>query len=195
MSLFNLLPFDGEVYYFSDFLSEDQSFFYFQALKEKVQWSQPSIKLFGKTYLTPRLTAWYGDKNAIYSYSGVMNFPKEWFYELKTLKCQVEEFCQWKFNSVLINWYRNERDSMGWHADDEKELGKNPLIVSVSLGVTRKFIFRHKLKKNYKVNVNLANGSLLIMQGETQHFWEHSIPKQSKVCEDRINLTFRKIIT
>lgn len=194
VSCINLLPFDGKAYYFSNFLSEEQSLFYFNILKEKVQWNQPSIKLFGKTYLTPRLTAWYGDKNAIYSYSGVINIPKEWFEELKELKSKVEEFCQWKFNSVLINWYRNEKDSMGWHADDESELGENPAIASISLGATRKFIFRYKINKSYKINVNLANGSLLIMKGETQHFWQHSLPKQSKVCQDRINLTFRKIM-
>lgn len=189
----NLLPFDGEVYYYPNFLTFEQSYFYYDILKEKVQWKQPIIKIFGKSYLSPRLTAWYGDNPAIYKYSGIQNIPKNWFNELLELKTLIEKFCNEEFNSVLINWYRNEKDSMGWHADDEKELGKNPVIASLSLGETRKFVMKHKNNKKIQISIPLENGSLLLMKAQTQHFWIHSIPKSSKPCLGRINLTFRKI--
>ncbi len=188
------MPYDGDVFYYPNFLSSQDAQFYFTIFKEKVQWEQPTIKLFGKAFLSPRLTAWYGDNQAIYHYSGIKNIPKSWFLELLQLKSLIEKFSYEEFNSVLINWYRNHHDSMGWHADDEKELGINPVIASVSLGETRKFVMRHKYHKKLKVIIPLENGSLLIMKGCTQHHWEHSVPKQSKLCFDRINLTFRKII-
>lgn len=190
----NLLPLDGELYYYSNFLSSEQSHFFFEIIKAKVHWEQPIIKLFGKNYLSPRLTAWYGDSNAVYKYSGVINIPQNWFKELWDLKCLVENFIGKEFNSVLINWYRNEKDSMGWHSDDEKELGKNPIIASVSLGTTRKMIFRHRKNKKQKFTICLENGSLLLMQGSIQHYWEHAIPKETQPCSGRMNLTFRNVL-
>ncbi len=190
----NLLPFDGELFYFPNFLTPQYALYYFDILKEKVKWEQPIIKIFGKSYLSPRLTAWYGDNQAVYQYSGVKNIPQSWFFELLELKSLVEKFTYHEFNSVLLNWYRNHHDSMGWHADDEKELGINPIIASVSLGITRKFVIRNKRNKKLRFVVPLENGSLLLMKGCTQHYWEHTIPKQTQLCLDRINLTFRKII-
>lgn len=191
----NLLCRDGEVYYYPYFLDPSECVFYYQIFVNKVKWQQQKIKLFGKTYLCPRLSAWYGDADAEYTYSGILNKPEKWFSELETLKRKIEAFCKHTFNSVLINWYRNEKDSMGWHSDDEPELGLNPVIASVSLGQPRVFKFRHRFDKTLKLSICLENGSLLVMKGACQHYWEHAIPKQTKSCQGRINLTFRKVVS
>jgi len=190
----NLLPYGGEVFYFPQFLSPHQANLYYEVFFHKVKWQQPEIQLFGKKYLVPRLTAWYGDPYATYYYSGLKNEPLPWFEELLELKKVLQHFCNTSFNSVLINLYRHEKDSMGWHADDEKELGKNPIIASVSLGAKRKFVLRNKQNKSQRVSIELENGSLLWMKGECQHFWEHAVPKQNKPLNPRINLTFRNIL-
>lgn len=189
----NLIPFDGEIFYFPKFLTNLEADKFFSILIKKIQWQQPEIKLFGKTYKVPRLTAWYGDENASYIYSGIKNQPLNWFNELLEIKNKTEMFCNHEWNSVLVNWYRNGNDSMGWHADDEKELGTNPVIASVSLGAKRKFLIKHKKQSSIPISLELENGSLLLMQGDFQHNWVHAIPKQKGIREGRINLTFRKI--
>jgi alkylated DNA repair dioxygenase AlkB len=150
--------------------------------------------MFGKLLAQPRLTAWYGSAGTNYSYSGLNLVPEPFSKELLTLKAKIEQVGSTQFNSVLLNLYRNENDSMGWHADDEKELGINPIIASLSLGQTRKFQVKHKLTKNLNLNLLLTHGSLLLMRGEMQHYWQHAIPKSKNSCDQRINLTFRNIL-
>jgi alkylated DNA repair dioxygenase AlkB len=182
-------------------------------LTENIGWEQGEIMMFGKKVLEPRLSAWYGDEGKEYTYSGKKQTPLAWTDTLKGIKNKIELECQnsippdaelhcakcahqYKaiFNSVLLNYYRNGQDSMGWHSDDEKELGRNPTIVSLNLGETRRFLIRHKIDKNLKKEILLTHGSLLIMTDEMQHYWQHAVPKEPKKQQPRINLTFRWII-
>jgi alkylated DNA repair dioxygenase AlkB len=163
-------------------------------LKDKINWNQDYIKIFGKTHPVPRLTAWYGDRNKTYTYSGISMTSKNWNTELLEIKEKVEQYANFNFNSVLLNFYRSGNDSNSWHSDDEKELGDQPIIGSVSLGGKRIFRLRNKKNKNTTYNIELDKGSLLIMSGKTQQYWEHQIPKTKKVVSERINLTFRSIV-
>lgn len=184
---------DAEVYYAPRFFSTQESALYFSELMQQVNWQQEQIKLFGKERLLPRLTAWYGDK--AYRYSGLLNKPQPWIPVLETLKDKVEAESGETFNSVLLNLYRAGQDSMGWHSDDEAELGKNPAIASLSFGATRRFSFKHRFRKDLSTyTLDLENGSLLLMQGPTQHYWNHRISKTARSVEPRINLTFRKVL-
>lgn len=137
----------------------------------------------------PRLSAWYGD--AAYTYSGKTRQPHAWMPILDALRQRIEIACQARFNSVLLNLYRNGQDSMGLHSDDEPELGPEPLIASLSLGAERRFVLRHKTLTDQRHTLTLAHGSLLLMAGRTQHAWKHGLPKAKSVAEPRINLTFR----
>lgn len=195
---------DGILIYIPNFLSDKECFNFFSFLTENetnnniqhfknILWTQPKIKFFGKEYLTPRLTAWYGDEDASYIYSGIINIPDTWIPELLKIKKKIEKVSFSKFNSVLLNWYRNGNDSMGIHADNEKELGKNPTIASLSLGAERTIIFKHNKNKNYNFKFKIKDGSLLIMKGCLQDFWKHAIPKEQKILKPRINLTYRLI--
>jgi len=159
-----------------------------------VRWQQEQITLFGKTHDIPRLTAWYGDEGAEYEYSGVRCKPEPWTTELTHIKNQIEEFLptEW-FNSVLLNLYRNGLDKMGWHADNEKSLGQNPTIASVSLGATRKFDLKHRTDKSQRLRLELTSGSLLVMSGDLQHHFLHQVPMQKRIVESRINLTYRTV--
>jgi alkylated DNA repair dioxygenase AlkB len=187
----NLLPKQGEVLFDPKFLSEEESDRYLNALLKEVEWKQEPIVIFGKKVMQPRLTAWFGD--AEYRYSGTTMKPLAWTQTLAEIKARVEAAAQVQFTSVLLNQYRNERDSMGWHRDNEKELGKNPVIASLSLGESRTFKIRHYDEKSLRQSIELSNGSLLLMRGETQHHWEHAIPKTKEPKGVRINLTFRVI--
>ncbi|WP_337066179.1 alpha-ketoglutarate-dependent dioxygenase AlkB family protein [Pontibacter sp. 13R65] len=183
---------DAEVYYVPAFFSQQESCHYFAQLQEQVAWQQEHISMFGKKLPMPRLTAWYGDKG--YTYSGLYNQPQPWLPVLQELKHKLEEQTGKPYNSVLLNFYRNGSDSMGWHADNEPELGQHPAIASLSFGGTRRFGFRHRYKKELQNHyLTLQHGSLLLMQGSTQHFWQHSIPKTATAVEPRINLTFRYV--
>ena len=185
---------DADMILFENFFSYQESQNLHQNLIDKIQWRQDKIKIFGKLIDQPRLTAFYGDTNKEYSYSGIMMKPNYWNEDLLLIKNRVEDIAKTKFTSVLLNYYRDGKDSMGWHADDEKELGKNPVIGSVSFGESRVFQMRHKFRKEIKrVDIPLSNGSFLLMKGTTQHFWQHQIPKTSKEMGTRINLTFRVI--
>ena len=167
----------------------------FEQLIGTTIWQQDTITIYGKKHLVPRLTAWYGDADKPYTYSGIKMNPEPWTITLNEIKQKVEAEAATKFTNVLLNYYRNGQDSMGWHRDNEKELGENPIIASVSFGQTRPFHLRHKFRKDVpKLTIPLTHGSLLIMKGTTQHFWEHQVPKSAKTLEPRINLTFRKII-
>ncbi len=183
-----------DIDFFEHFLDEKESAGYLERLTEKISWKQKTIKIFGKDVLEPRLTAWYGDTNAAYAYSGTKMTPLPWIPELLEIKSRLEKLCKASFNSVLLNLYRDQHDSMGLHSDDEKELGPAPVIASVSLGATRKFILkpRNPLIQKPLIYI-LTSGSLLVMRGTTQKLWKHGVPKEAKPCGPRINLTFRKI--
>lgn len=175
------------------FDSQEQSLL-MNALQEEIPWKHEHIKLFGKTHPTPRLTAWHGDTHCVYKYSGVVNQPFPWTPSLLTIKTRIESLSNGAtFNCVLLNFYRDGSDKMGWHSDDEKELGPNPSIASVSFGATRRFDFKHKTEAHNKFSIQLESGSLLLMQGDMQHHWLHQIPAQKRIQEPRINLTFRYI--
>jgi len=148
--------------------------------------------MYGKRVAIPRLQAWYGDKGMDYSYSGIILTAKPWPPVLLELKQQVENKCQSSFNAVLANLYRDQDDTVGWHSDDETELGKNPVIASVSFGDERNFQLKHK-DSGEKLTIPLTSGSLLVMAGETQHYWQHCLPRTKKMKSSRINLTFRQI--
>jgi alkylated DNA repair dioxygenase AlkB len=164
-------------------------------LIETIPWRSESIVLWGKAYLQPRLTAWYGDEGARYTYSGITLTPRPWTPSLLQIKQRVEALCAYTFNSVLLNYYRDGRDSMGLHSDDEPELGPTPVIASLSLGEQRTFILRHKSNKQLRpIRLPLPSASLLLMRGETQKHWRHGIEKEKRACGPRINLTFRSIL-
>ena len=159
-----------------------------------VRWRSEEIVVWGKKYPQPRLVAWHGDAGQRYTYSGITLEPLPWTDLLLGIKSTVEEFAQASFNSVLLNYYRDHRDSMGFHSDDEPELGPKPTIASLSLGSERVLILKHKTRTELKpVRLPLQSGSLLLMKGDTQHHWKHGINKESKACGPRVNLTFRRI--
>jgi len=190
---FSLTLPDCNIQYFPNFLSRENATVLFSELKESVPWQQDHIKVFGKTYPQPRLTALYGESDKPYSYSNISMQPHEFTRSLLIIKKEVELKTDAIFTSCLLNLYRDGKDSNGWHADNEKELGKNPVIASISLGQDRFFHLKHRTQKELKHKILLAHGSLLLMQGETQHHWLHQMPKTKKQIGQRINLTFRVI--
>jgi len=185
---------DGEVYYEEKFLTHEQSLTYFTKLQTEIEWQEKEIILFGKSILQPRLVAFYGDLDKPYTYSKTLFKPHSWTPTLLELKQRVEEKSQTTFTSVLLNYYRSGQDSMGWHADDEKELGPEPIISSLSLGAERDFQFKHRRNPELRVTQPLQSGSLLVMRGKTQQNWLHQLPKRLKTEAPRINLTFRVIL-
>jgi alkylated DNA repair dioxygenase AlkB len=178
----------------TEFIDYGKSIELFDNLKKVVQWEQESLWIAGKERQVPRLVAWYGEPEAKYRYSGRLHQPMSWIEPLDSLRKSLENELKTTFNSVLCNLYRNGQDSMGWHADDEKELGAEPVIASVSLGASRYFHLKHKTESKMRHKILLTSGSLLIMKGTTQQFWLHQVPKEPKVTQPRINLTFRQII-
>jgi len=184
---------NAEVTFYRNFFNQRESDELFQTLHNEIKWRQDKIKLYGKEVNLPRQTAWYGDRGKSYTFSGIHLDPEPWTLRLLQIKEQIERVAKVSFNSVLLNLYRDGNDGISWHTDAEPELGKNPVIASVSLGGARRFMFRHKQNKDLKAEVELTHGSFLLMAGATQHFWQHQIPKTSKPVEPRINLTFRVI--
>lgn len=209
---------NGELFYAQDFISlaiSDRTVAYFLentgnlpastdwgAMSEEeitsiqfnnILWKQDYIQMFGKRIALPRLTSWYGDPGQNYTYSGIRSEPNPWNKGLSYLKSRVEAVAGQTFNSVLLNWYRHGEDHLAWHADDEKELGKNPTIASLNFGEPRDFLLRRNDNHNCKLVVPLVHGSLLLMRGELQHYWQHSVPKRKKIKASRFNLTFRNI--
>jgi alkylated DNA repair dioxygenase AlkB len=169
---------------------------YKNALLEEVTWSQEKIVIGGAERLQPRLSAWYGDEGKDYTYSGITLEPHPWSPTLLRIKEDIEAATGERFNSVLVNLYRDERDSVGWHSDNERELGSNPVIASLSLGETRTFKFKHKTRKDLKtLSLPLTDGSLLLMAGATQKFWRHAVDKEREAKGQRINLTFRNVLS
>jgi alkylated DNA repair dioxygenase AlkB len=185
---------DAEIDFYPVLFDEVESDRLFAILYQETSWQQDWIKIAGQSILVPRLTAWYGEKGKTYTYSGITMVPQAWTGTLLYLKSRLETLANTPFNSVLLNFYRNGRDSVAWHSDDESELGHNPVIASFSLGGTRRFMLRHKHHKTLKHTIELTHGSCLLMQGSTQHYWMHQVPKTAKPVAPRINLTFRKIL-
>ena len=167
---------------------------WFESCLHDLNWETGFIKIFGKTHQIPRLQAWYADNGVNYTYSGKKLHRHNWNNTLIEIKEKIESITSFKFNSVLANLYRDGNDSMGLHSDDEKELGKNPVIASLSLGESRDIYFKHKNKKSHLV-IPQINGQLMVMYGKTQEYWKHEIKKTKKFKKPRINLTFRNIIT
>ena len=187
----NLLPYDGEVIYCGTVLPQQEANRYFDVLMKDMPWRNDEVIIFGKHIVTKRKVAWIGDSDFAYTYSNTTRQAMPWTEELLQLKKLAEEASGTKFNSCLLNLYHDGDEGMSWHSDNEKELGgENTVIASLSLGAARKFSFRHKINKE-KVDIVLGNGSLIIMQGATQRYWQHSLPKSAVVKHPRINLTFR----
>ena len=184
---------DGEVIYYPECFQTLEANDYFKTLLKTIAWQQDHITLFGKTHAQPRLTALYANNSKSYSYSNITMYPKAFSKELLEIKQHIETICNTHFTTCLANLYRDGKDSNGWHADNEKELGEKPIIASVSFGASRPFHLKHKTKKDHKFKINLEHGSLLLMKGATQENWLHQIPKTKKEIGERINLTYRII--
>lgn len=192
MPLSSLLLPQAELLFDPAFLTPPEADALLARLAAEAAWEQRTIRLFGQEFPQPRLTAWYGDAEARYTYSGLTWEPQPWLPALRTLRQRVEAATGARFNSVLLNLYRNGRDSMGWHADDEPELGAAPTIASVSLGATRRFRLRARAPLVQPAfGLDLAAGSLLLMRGATQQHWQHALPKTARPVGPRLNLTFR----
>ncbi|WP_449465796.1 alpha-ketoglutarate-dependent dioxygenase AlkB family protein [Stenotrophomonas humi] len=164
-----------------------------QTLREEVPWEVHRIRMFGRWVDSPRLSCWVGDPQAHYRYSGADFVPRPWPPALLPLRERLQQTCAAPFNSVLLNRYRDGRDSMGWHSDDEPELGERPVIASLSLGATRRFLLRRRDDNALTTEFLLAHGDLLVMAGDTQRFHQHALPKTARPLGERINLTFRQI--
>lgn len=175
------------------FLAADSADDLMQRLSEELDWQQASISLFGKTVAEPRLTAWHADPGVVYGYSGRRLPAVGWPDSLQRLRRQICAATGHAFNAVLGNLYRDGNDYMGWHSDDEASLGRRPVVASLSLGAERTFVLRRKDDHKVQHRMQLAHGSLLVMQGQTQHYWQHAMPKRLKVDRPRINLTFRLV--
>jgi alkylated DNA repair dioxygenase AlkB len=189
----NLLPCDGTVNYFGPVLTPADTQLYFETLHREITWKNDEAVIFGKRIITARKVAWYGDSDFSYTYSGTTKQALVWTDELAALKSIVEKLTATRFNSCLLNLYHDGNEGMAWHSDDEKSLGRNSTIASVSLGADREFRLKHK-RLDEKVSVRLESGSLLVMKDITQTHWLHSIPKSKKIKTPRINLTFRTMV-
>jgi alkylated DNA repair dioxygenase AlkB len=191
-----VLPGGGELEWASAFLPPSEAGTALAALLDAVPWKQEHIVLFGRRIAQPRLSCWMGDPGAVYTYSGASFEPTPWVEAAADIRRRVEAAARTPFNSVLLNLYRTGADSMGFHADDEPELGDAPIIASVSLGATRRFVLRPRRHRRSmpSVRLSLEHGSLLVMRGETQRLWAHGVPREPSVVGARVNLTFRRIL-
>lgn len=189
----NLLPYDGEVIYYGHVLTESEAKHFYDVLMNTIPWQHDEAVIYGKRIVTKRKVAWYGDDTYDYTYSRTTKIALPWTNALLELKKITEKTCKTTFNSCLLNLYHDGDEGMAWHSDDEKSLGKNTVIGSLSLGAVRKFSFKHK-GTSEKIETILDNGSLLVMKGTTQTYWQHRLPKSTKIKHPRINLTFRTIV-
>lgn len=184
----------ADIKFLDSFFNEEESNEFLSSLISGVPWGQDQITFYGKKINIPRLTQWYGESGLNYTWSGISMNPLPWNETVFKIKSRVQEAIGIEFNSVLLNRYRSGNDSVSWHADDEKELGQNPIIASVSLGMEREFQLKHDFRKDIDpIKIKLTNGSLLLMSGTTQEYWRHQIPKRKNINSERINLTFRQI--
>lgn len=189
----NLLPFDGIVQYYGKVMNHSTANAYLNTLLESIEWKNDEAIIYGKHIITKRKVAWYGDRNFSYTYSNTTKQALIWTKELIELKMLTEKLSGERFNSCLLNLYHNGEEGMAWHSDDEKAIGLNTSIASLSFGAERKFSLKHKVSKE-TVSQILENGSLLVMKDTTQTHWLHSLPKTKKVSAPRVNLTFRTIV-
>jgi alkylated DNA repair dioxygenase AlkB len=189
----NLLPFDGEVNYYGKILNPIEANNYLDILLNTIQWKNDEAVIFGRHIITKRKVAWYADQDYSYTYSNTTKQALAWTPELLELKALVEQLTGERFNSCLLNLYHNGDEGMAWHSDDEKALGKDTSIASLSFGAERKFALKHRLTKE-GTSLVLENGSLLMMRGTTQTNWLHCLPKSKKIKTQRINLTFRTMV-
>lgn len=185
---------DAKLQYLPRWVETDVADLWLRELSQQTPWSQPQIKLYGRSIAVPRLVAWYGDVEASYRYSGLLHEPLPWTQLLTEIRERVQQQVAQMLNGVLLNLYRDGDDAMGWHSDDEPELGQQPLVASLNLGAARRFDFRRKGGSRIEHSIVLEHGSLLVMSGPTQHHWQHQIARSRKVSEPRLNLTFRQII-
>lgn len=186
---------DAVIRYYPNFLTCEEADAYFETLHAITPWRNDPIRVFGKTHAQPRMTSLHGHTTDPYGYSGIVMQPNPMNEPLLGIEKKLKAFTNEYFTTVLLNLYRNGKDSNGWHADNEPELSKNPVIASVSLGAARYFHLKHTSMKNQRLKFELAHGSLLVMEGTTQHFWKHQIAKTAREVGPRINLTFRKVLT
>jgi alkylated DNA repair dioxygenase AlkB len=185
---------DAMIKYYPNFLNTKEADLYLEQLTKETPWRNDPITVFGKTYPQPRMTSLHGHTTDSYGYSGIVMQPNPMSKPLLDIEQKLHAFTKEAFTTVLLNLYRDGQDSNGWHADNEKELGVNPVIASVSLGASRFFHLKHNNDKSQRLKLELTNGSLLLMEGATQHFWKHQIAKTAKKVDPRINLTFRKVL-
>ena len=196
MDLFDHHPLDladAELQYLPHWLTPTCADAWFVRLRDEIAWGQPLLHIHGRDVRVPRLLAWYGDPDARYRYSGLVHQPLPWTPLLSEIRQRVEQAVGQRLNGVLLNYYRDGQDSMGWHSDDEVELGANPLVASLNLGGARRFDLRRKGGSRIEHSLSLEHGSLLVMAGATQHHWQHQVAKTRKAVAPRINLTFRLI--
>jgi len=190
-----ILPLPDAVFeYYPNFFTNDEAEALFKKIHDETNWQHDEITIFGKKIAQPRLTCLFGNEGKPYSYSGITMHPNPWNPTLVYIKEKIEAIAQQHFTTVLANLYRYEKDSNGWHADNEKELGRNPIIASVSFGEVRKFQLKHNNNPDAKLTLNLSHGSLLLMKEGSQIHYKHQIPKATQSKKDRINLTFRTIL-
>jgi alkylated DNA repair dioxygenase AlkB len=189
----NLLPFDGEVNYYGKIIAAKESAHYYGKLLNTIEWKNDEAIIFGRHIITKRKAAWYGNDNYSYTYSNTTKHALPWTKELLELKELTEKITGTTFNSCLLNLYHTGEEGMAWHSDDEKSLGKNTSIASLSFGAERKFSLKHRQTKR-SLSLILESGSLLVMKGATQTNWLHCLPKSKKIKTPRINLTFRTMI-
>lgn len=185
---------EPDILYISGFLPSADADRLMSGLMNSIAWEQKYIRMFGRQLPMPRLTAWYGDPGAVYIYSGLTESPLHWTDELQEMRDRLYDSLGESFNSVLLNLYRTGEDSMGWHSDDERELGPEPVIASISLGAERRFDLMHRTLAHERRSYMLPHGSLLVMRGNTQSYWRHRLPKSPRIKEPRVNLTFRTIL-
>ena len=184
---------NGALWLHQHFISAALAAAYLDVLIRDTRWVQPVIRMGGRQIPSPRLAAWHGDADAIYTYSGLKNTPVAWTPALAEIRDVLHSATGIRFNSVLLNFYRNGEDSMGWHRDNEPELGQNPVIASISFGETRRFRMQHVNRKQLHWATELESGSALVMAGQTQQYWRHCLPKSKSRNLSRVNLTFRQI--
>ncbi len=185
---------DAQLFYDPAFLCGPEADDYFLQLQQTLDWRQDWIQMFGRRLQIPRLQAFYGDQGCDYRYSGLDLHPLPWTPALESLRRRIEAASGCRFNAVLANLYRHGDDSVGWHADNEKQLGGDPVLGSLTLGCARRFCLRHNRQRQLRHQLQLAHGSLLLMAGSTQHHWQHALPKQRGPCQPRINLSFRWVL-
>ena len=183
---------DADVRLDPTWLAAEEAERLFAALQATIPWENHPVRLFGREYPAPRLSCWIGDADATYRYSGLVRTSHPWLPALAAMRDRLEVELDTRFDSVLANLYRDGRDAMGWHADDEPELGDAPVIASLSLGATRRFVLKHR-REAARCALDLASGSLLVMQGATQANYRHALPRTARPVGERINLTFRRV--